>query len=93
MEAALNGGNADWEITRYAGVEHGFTSWESQAYSLKADYRSWESMLTSLRELMPVPELVATAVDDGDVVTSSNKRNSVSLAVCVLFLATIACVF
>jgi hypothetical protein len=55
LEAALNAGNATWEITRYSGVVHGFTDWYSDGYSLKADYRSWESMLTSFAELMPVP--------------------------------------
>lgn len=50
----MDGGEADWEITRYSGVGHGFTSWESSAYSPKADYRSWQSMLTSMKELMPL---------------------------------------
>jgi Dienelactone hydrolase family len=55
LEAALNGANATWEITRYSGVEHGFTEWGSDAFSLKADVRSWESMLTALQELMVAP--------------------------------------
>lgn len=54
LESALDGGGADWEITRYSGVDHGFTNWESPDYSLKADYRSWQSMLTSMKELMPL---------------------------------------
>jgi hypothetical protein len=31
LEDALNGANADWEISRYSGVFHGFTAWESAA--------------------------------------------------------------
>jgi Dienelactone hydrolase family len=56
FEAALNAGNAIWEITRYSGVVHGFTKWDAaDAYSLKADVRSWESMMTTFEQLLPVP--------------------------------------
>ena len=55
MEIAFNGGNADWEITRYAGVDHGFTAFDSPAYNLVADVRSWESMLTTFEKLIAVP--------------------------------------
>jgi Dienelactone hydrolase family len=63
LEAALNGGNATWEITRYSGVDHGFTDWTASAYNLKADYRSWQSMQTTFAELMPVPTRAGGAVD------------------------------
>ena len=63
LEEALNAGDADWEITRYSGVDHGYTVWGAPAYSLKADYRSWESMVTAFEKLMPVPQL---ASDVGD---------------------------
>lgn len=47
LEEALNDrGESGWEITRYAGVEHGFTKWGAQKYDLLADARSWEAMLT-----------------------------------------------
>jgi Dienelactone hydrolase family len=59
LEAAMNQANATWEITRYSGVGHGFTSWSSTAYSPKADYRSWQSMLTVMEELMPMPASAA----------------------------------
>jgi hypothetical protein len=55
METAFADGNAEWEITRYSGVDHGYTSWYSDAYNLVADARSWESMKTSFRELMAQP--------------------------------------
>jgi len=56
LEEALNMGNATWEITRYAFVEHGFSDWESNAYNLNADARSWESTMTTFEYLMPTPE-------------------------------------
>jgi dienelactone hydrolase len=48
LEMQLNGANADWEITRYSGVDHGFTAWPSDAYDATADSRSWWSMLSLL---------------------------------------------
>ncbi|KAL3922681.1 MAG: hypothetical protein SGILL_002078 [Bacillariaceae sp.] len=55
METAFDEGQAEWEITRYAGVLHGYTSWYSDAYNLVADARSWESMMTSFKELLTMP--------------------------------------
>jgi hypothetical protein len=52
----LDAVNANWEVTRYSGVVHGFTAWEyGDAYSLRADTRSWDSMLTALAELRKMP--------------------------------------
>eukprot|EP00592_Proboscia_alata_P014804 CAMPEP_0194397656 /NCGR_PEP_ID=MMETSP0174-20130528/125665_1 /TAXON_ID=216777 /ORGANISM="Proboscia alata, Strain PI-D3" /LENGTH=971 /DNA_ID=CAMNT_0039193857 /DNA_START=24 /DNA_END=2940 /DNA_ORIENTATION=- len=51
LEMHFNEGNADWEITRYADVVHGFTSWTSGGYNLLADARSWESMLTEFERI------------------------------------------
>lgn len=68
MEDAFNSGNAEWEITRYSGVDHGYTAFASGAYNLVADARSWESMLTSFQELLAVPEranIAGTAVAAG----------------------------
>lgn len=63
LEAALTQGNAEWEITRYSGVEHGFTAWGGGGYSLTADYRSWESMLTAFEEILPVPTMMTNSTD------------------------------
>lgn len=57
MENAFNQGEANWEISRYAGVDHGFTVPSSRAYDLVADARSWESMLSFFRAAMPVPQM------------------------------------
>lgn len=54
MEAAFNERNADWEISRYAMVDHGYTDWTSPAYNLRADVRSWESMMSVFASVMPV---------------------------------------
>jgi Dienelactone hydrolase family len=83
LEAALNAANALWEITRYSGVVHGFTKWDSTAaYSLKADYRSWESMLTAFEQLMPIPVALlapaanATLSDSPSLVPSQSPAAS-----------------
>ena len=56
MENAFNEGDADWEITRYSGVVHGYTVWDSaNAYSPVADARSWEAMFGVFEERMAVP--------------------------------------
>jgi hypothetical protein len=56
LEGALNTANATWGITRYSGVQHAFTVWHDPRYVLKADARSWESMLAVFSEKMIVPE-------------------------------------
>jgi gamma-glutamyl:cysteine ligase YbdK (ATP-grasp superfamily) len=43
LEDALNGANADWEISRYSGVSHGFTAWSADAVQPPGYVRSWES--------------------------------------------------
>jgi len=58
MEEAFNSGNATWEITRYSGVDHGFTEFGDAAYDLVADARSWESMLSTFQEYLAVPQRV-----------------------------------
>jgi hypothetical protein len=55
MENYFNEGMAEWEITRYAGVGHGFTEWGGDAYNVLADVRSWESMWNVLSEKLAVP--------------------------------------
>jgi dienelactone hydrolase len=44
LEDKLNLANATWEITRYSGIQHGFTVFGSDGYNEWADKRSWESM-------------------------------------------------
>jgi hypothetical protein len=63
MELVFNEGQGNWETTRYAGVLHGYTEWSGDAYNLVADARSWESMMTSFTELLPIPGK-AGALDD-----------------------------
>eukprot|EP00549_Striatella_unipunctata_P025574 CAMPEP_0118725752 /NCGR_PEP_ID=MMETSP0800-20121206/33314_1 /TAXON_ID=210618 ORGANISM="Striatella unipunctata, Strain CCMP2910" /NCGR_SAMPLE_ID=MMETSP0800 /ASSEMBLY_ACC=CAM_ASM_000638 /LENGTH=1077 /DNA_ID=CAMNT_0006634485 /DNA_START=1 /DNA_END=3234 /DNA_ORIENTATION=+ len=67
MEDAFNERNASWEITRYAGVDHGYTSWNGGAYNLVADARSFESMMEVLADTMPtgthVPTLSPTSLE------------------------------
>merc|ERR1712194_186437 len=46
LEMSLNGANATWEISRYSGVDHGFTAWGAAAYDPLADSRSWDAMLS-----------------------------------------------
>lgn len=58
MEDAFEEGGASWEITRYSGVDHGYTIFSSPAYNLAADARSWKSMLNSFHELLAVPQLM-----------------------------------
>mmetsp|Transcript_85 Transcript_85/g.112 ORF Transcript_85/g.112 Transcript_85/m.112 type:complete len:536 (-) Transcript_85:146-1753(-) len=52
LEMVLNGGNATWEINRFADVQHAFTEWDDDRYNERADKMSWESMGTFLREAM-----------------------------------------
>jgi dienelactone hydrolase len=44
LEMTLDIANADWEITRYSGVEHAFTVFDDERYNKWADMRSWDSM-------------------------------------------------
>ena len=54
LEESLDNATADWEITRYANVDHGFTVWESEAYTVLSDARSWESMMLAFEEYLPL---------------------------------------
>ena len=47
LETALDEGDAKWEISRWSGVDHGFTVWTGNAYNGRADIRSWEQTLTA----------------------------------------------
>ena len=77
MEEAFNGGEANWEITRYAGVQHGYTVPGQAAYNLNADARSWESMLSSFEELMAVPQtLTSTPTSIGVPIATSSTPSA-----------------
>ena len=74
MEETFNAGEAQWEITRYADVVHGFTDYYLQdAYNLEADARSWESMHSAFEELMAVPVKTGEDVVVGEAVVDWNK--------------------
>lgn len=84
MEDTFNSGNATWEITRYSGVEHGFTVFGGDAYDLVADARSWESMMSNLEELLATPQMVGDdgnsmpETDDDDTGADSDSDNESS---------------
>jgi hypothetical protein len=76
----LNEGNAEWETTRYAGVEHSFTVWGDGGYSAVADHRSWQSMKHVFEEMLAVP---SKSGNEGDLNIDSNdgiSYNAVSFA-------------
>ena len=56
IETTMESGNADWEITRYASLGHGYTVPSSPVYNLVGDARSWTSMLASFAENLVVPQ-------------------------------------
>jgi dienelactone hydrolase len=75
LEMTLDTGEADWEITRYSGVEHAFTVFDGPAYNEWADLRSWFSASHFLQEVFleidfesfEPEEFNVTAVDYEDV--------------------------
>lgn len=91
MESSLNGRDASWEITRYAKVGHGFTSWTSGNYDLTADARSWESMMTSFASLIPVPSSATDAPTRAPIAagTTSGAVYGNQVALIIGILATV----
>jgi hypothetical protein len=83
LENALNDANATWEISRYSGVFHGFTAWDSSAYNLNADVRSWESMTTAFYEKMMIPERIV--VDTSAGVISMTSWSAIVGAIAAVF--------
>jgi len=51
---------AGWEITRYAGVNHGFTNWGGLGYNLRADARSWDEMMSIFEDMKQSPDPTST---------------------------------
>eukprot|EP00531_Pseudo-nitzschia_arenysensis_P018326 CAMPEP_0116150052 /NCGR_PEP_ID=MMETSP0329-20121206/19319_1 /TAXON_ID=697910 /ORGANISM="Pseudo-nitzschia arenysensis, Strain B593" /LENGTH=569 /DNA_ID=CAMNT_0003646495 /DNA_START=167 /DNA_END=1877 /DNA_ORIENTATION=+ len=54
LENRLNKANATWQITRYSGIEHGFTVFDSDAYNEWVDMRSWREMKLFLEECVGI---------------------------------------
>lgn len=50
LEQTLDNATVNWEITRYSGIDHGWTNWFDGRYNEWADLRSWESMIEFLEE-------------------------------------------
>ena len=72
LEMSLDNATADWEVTRYANVDHGFTKWDASAYTLLSDARSWDSMMLAFEEFLPM-------VVKHEFVGSEAKTSSASL--------------
>jgi dienelactone hydrolase len=85
LEASLNEGNAEWEITRYSGVQHGYTVWGGGAYSLVADARSMESAETLIKERLASPQMMEPG-------TQTAGTSSATLFVSSVFSALVAVV-
>jgi len=51
LESKLVEANATWQISRYSGLTHGFTVFDSPAYNEWVDKRSWNEMGTFLQEV------------------------------------------
>lgn len=73
MESYFNEGMAEWGITRYAGVGHGFTAWGGQDYNVLADVRSWESMWNVLSEKMALPMMEGDMGETPDMPSSNTS--------------------
>lgn len=90
LEMSLDNATADWEITRYANVDHGFTKWGSPAHTDLSDARSWDSMMLAFEELLPLPSATSSPMNETDTssaaFTKSATIKSTSLA-SISFLA------
>ena len=87
LEETFNAGSADWEISRWSGVLHGFTDWDRQSrYNLRADARSMRQLLTAINQKMSAPveksitmNIPETAVDAGMFTTLVNALQSTNI--------------
>jgi len=89
LEMSLDNATADWEITRYANVDHGFTKWGSGAYTVLSDARSWQSMMLALEEFLPLVSTASTTMTSSALYVSGAKSLSiacVSLVAAIIFL-------
>lgn len=89
LEESLDNATADWEVTRYAQVDHGFTKWDSQAYTVLSDARSWESMMLAFEEFLPLVSLTTSTAATTSSASFITGLKSVVLA-CVSFIAMVA---
>ena len=86
MEETLDMGNSTWEISRWSNVQHGFTEWDSDAYNLRADFRSFTQLIGVAEELMPVPAKVVDEEEEVSAAFSFSLILAVSTSVALLFL-------
>ena len=61
LEQKLDATNAEWEITRFSGIEYAWTVFGDDRYNAWADMRTWDSMIHFLRECFG--ELIFETVD------------------------------
>jgi dienelactone hydrolase len=83
IEQVFNAGNADWEITRFAGLGHGFSDPDAESYSLVGDARSWESMMTVFEELMGAPVKENGKVPEDGAATMGLLTSAVALVAAI----------
>jgi len=85
LEARLEEAEATWQITRYSGVEHGFTDFMGPAYNEWVDHRSWDEMATFLKErfgeleygtIEPTEELDYMVVEEEDEVIDDDDDDT-----------------
>jgi len=84
LESNLKEANSTWQITRYSGVVHGFTVFDTPAYNEWVDHRSWDEMISFLMErfgalsygtLEPIEDMEYTVVvEDGVGIGASTMR-------------------
>ena len=85
VESILNEGNAEWEISRWSDVDHGFTKWDDDRYNLRADFRSWSAFLTAMEDKMDGPIPFGATASPVAAPTSAG-----SIAFISVFCATLA---
>ncbi len=89
VESILNEGNAEWEISRWSDVDHGFTNWANDAYNLRADFRSWSAFLTAMKDKMDGPIDFGATVSPGAAPTSTAVPLAGSTAFISVVFATL----
>jgi len=65
LESKLVDANSTWQITRYSGIEHGFTMFDLPAYNAWVDERSWNEMGSFLSEVFDEMEYGTTPPSEG----------------------------
>eukprot|EP00978_Attheya_sp_CCMP212_P029909 scaffold108107_cov58-Attheya_sp.AAC.1 len=77
LEAALNEGGAEWEMTRYSGVVHAFTVFNDVRgrYNVRADTHSWTAMGTFLTSAFGRVEVTLNNSTDIPIIAGNNSSN------------------